>query len=84
MLKRNELDNPNSCLNQAADDEPVFVLRANDERASGTVRSWAGHYYFAKASEYGLVDERQRAKYHDALESADQMDAWRIAKGMKI
>jgi hypothetical protein len=83
MLKRDELANPKSCLNQAADDEPIFTLRANDELAASIVRSWAGHYHFIKATEYGLIDERQRAKYNDALQLADQMDAWRKSKGMK-
>lgn len=40
MKKEDELRNPNSCLNKAAHDEPIFVLRANDPLAAQTVRLW--------------------------------------------
>lgn len=41
MLKRDELAIPTSCLNKAADDEPVFVLRAKDVCAAIIVECWA-------------------------------------------
>jgi hypothetical protein len=40
MKKIDELHNPMSCLNKAADDELVFVLRAKDESACAAVRAW--------------------------------------------
>lgn len=40
MRKREELSNPNSCLNRAADDEMLFVLRGSDVAAPDTVRAW--------------------------------------------
>lgn len=40
MLKRDELSNPASCLNRAADNELVFVLLARDPAAAATVASW--------------------------------------------
>lgn len=40
MLKRDELANPDSCLNRAADDEMIFVLRSHDVTFSETVRGW--------------------------------------------
>lgn len=40
MLKVDEIADQNSCLNKAADDEPVFVLRAHDPLAIGTVLHW--------------------------------------------
>jgi hypothetical protein len=43
LTKREEIDNPNSCLNKAADDEPVFVIRAKDSLAPVIVRRWAAH-----------------------------------------
>lgn len=64
---REELENPNSCLNKAADDEPIFVLRAQDLIAPGRVREWAGT---AKAS--GVRKE----KVDEALAVADAMEAW--------
>ena len=55
MLKRDELTNPKSCLNKAADDEPVFVLRAQDFTAPIVIREWlrinAGTIPFDKAEE---------------------------------
>jgi hypothetical protein len=41
MRKRDELDGvPGSCLAKAADDEWVFVLRAQDMSAPMAIRSW--------------------------------------------
>lgn len=35
------LSDPNSCLNKAADDEPLFILRAQDVLAPIAVQYWA-------------------------------------------
>lgn len=40
MMKKDEITNPNSCLNKAAPDEMIFVLRARDECAADTIRYW--------------------------------------------
>lgn len=40
MIKSAELSHKNSCLNKAASDEPIFVLRAKDPVAAETVRQW--------------------------------------------
>jgi hypothetical protein len=40
MLKREELELPTSCLNKAADDEPIFVLRAKDPCAPAAILAW--------------------------------------------
>lgn len=40
MLKKQEIDNLASCLNKAAMDEPLFVLRGKDVTAGDTVREW--------------------------------------------
>jgi hypothetical protein len=40
MIKREELANPNSCLNKAADDEVIFVLRGKDDAFGAAVRGW--------------------------------------------
>lgn len=67
MLKRNELREPNSCLNKAASDEMVFVLRANDPIAAQTVRLWAT-----------MADGVHEAeKISTALEAAERMEKWR-------
>lgn len=67
MLKRDEIANPNSCLNKAAGDEPVFVLRAQDALAAQLVRDWA-----AKAEQFGCA----AAKVSEARELSIAMDAW--------
>ena len=41
MIKSKELSDARSCINKAADDEPVFVLRAKDPVAPFIVRAWA-------------------------------------------
>ena len=40
MLKRDELSNPNSCLNRAADGEECFVLLGRDAAAPVAIRAW--------------------------------------------
>lgn len=40
MLKRDELADPNSCLNRAADDEMIFVLLGHDVAAPHAIREW--------------------------------------------
>lgn len=74
MKKRDELSNPNSCINKADLDEPVFVLRANDELAPDIVRAWAVTYRSAKGP--SITPEQQR-KHDEALELAAAMEAWR-------
>jgi hypothetical protein len=77
MLKRDVLSNPNSCLNKAADDEPIFVLRANDELASRLIREWAAEYSFSKEFNGKHMTLVQRAKYNEALHCAAAMEQWR-------
>ncbi|HYE19231.1 MAG TPA: hypothetical protein VEA69_12345 [Tepidisphaeraceae bacterium] len=40
MRKRDELADPNSCMNRAADDEWTFVLLGRDLAAPAAVRAW--------------------------------------------
>jgi hypothetical protein len=76
MIKSLELKGP-SCLTSAAADEPIFVLRANDEVASDIVRLWASSYKVQKNFGNAVMSEAQVKKYREALALADQMDAWR-------
>ena len=71
MRKRDELADPDSCLNKADDDEPIFVLRAHDPLASTCVRSWA-----AAAAQDTVHND---AKIQSANMLADTMDNWRQA-----
>lgn len=63
-LKKND-----SCLKKVADDEPIFVLRAQDRFAPMLVRLWAD------------LTKSQRGTEHDdkvtgAYELANKMDEW--------
>lgn len=40
MKKREELTDPNSCMNRAKDDEMTFVLLARDAAAPVAIRAW--------------------------------------------
>lgn len=79
MLKHRELSSPSSCLNRADENEPVFVLRANDELAPGAVRHWAAQYIATKGG-WEAMTGRQHTKYQEAMKLADQMDEWLEAK----
>lgn len=77
------------CLAALADDEPYFLLRANDELAPDIVRQWAETYKLqkeidnARASGRGQgpepLTERQQRKYEEALACADTMEQWKEA-----
>lgn len=69
--KREELDTHGSCLDRAAEDEPLFILRAQDRLAPHLVRIWAH-----AAAVCGAPD----AKVAGALETADRMEEWGGAK----
>ena len=67
MLKAEELRHPMSCLNKAAPDEPIFVLRAKDSLSAQTVRLWAT-----------MAEQLHgTAKAKDALVWAQQAEKWR-------
>lgn len=40
MIKRDEIEDTNSCLNKAADSERLFVLLARDPAAPVAIRAW--------------------------------------------
>ena len=67
MIKRDELEKTNSCLNKAKDDEPIFVLRAHDALAPVVVKYWA-----QIAQDSGTPSEKIR----DAWELANMMKQW--------
>lgn len=79
MIKHKELADPNSCLNRAANDEPVFVLRANDPLAPKIVRRWADEYDRSKRlQQSGTLTEPQVRKLHEARRLADDMEEWQL------
>jgi len=76
MIKSKELAGP-SCLTSAADDEPLFVLRANDELAPMIIRAWADAYFESKKDDKFNVTDVQRAKYREAFAIANEMEHWK-------
>ncbi len=67
MRKADEVSNANSCLSKAADNEPLFVLRAQDKLAPIVVRIWA-----ILAEQHGTDLE----KVHEAKRLAFEMEQW--------
>ena len=65
-----------SCLKKAADDEPIFVLRAKDQFAPILVRMWC---LLLQA-----VCGHNSQKRMEALELAGQMEEWQKKNGCKI
>lgn len=66
MLKRQELLLPQSCLNKAGDEEPVFVLRAKDPLAPQTIRHWASM----------STSIHEQDKIAEARKLAHEMEDW--------
>jgi hypothetical protein len=60
-----------TCLQKAAEDEPIFVLRAQDRLAPTIVRDWA-----TLARDHGCAP----AKVQEAFRLADQMEQWPTRK----
>lgn len=79
MRKTDELNDPMSCLNRANDDEPLFVLRANDALAPQLVRLWSARYFETKlgSSITHELSPLQLTKFRAALALADAMERWR-------
>lgn len=59
------------CLDKAGDDEPIFVLRAQDKLAPALVRQWAD-----QAAANGCPEP----KVQDARQLADRMESWPVRK----
>jgi len=65
MLKRDEISDPNSCLNRARDDEQTFVLLGRDAAAPAAIRAWVNERL--RLGKNMLED----AQIQEALEAAD-------------
>jgi len=66
--KLENLQDANSCLGKAADNEPIFILRANDPLAPIVVEIWAN---------LGLsLDAHEAFKCLHACDVANEMRAW--------
>lgn len=63
------------CYDNAGENEPVFVLRAQDTLAPEVVREWAFRAAHVGAS---------REKVAEARKLADEMEDWQIANMKKV
>ena len=70
---------PFDCHAGAADDEPIFTLRANDPLAADLVREWARRHIVQKLIKEGCSLNTTRSKCLEAIDCADDMDRWRSA-----
>lgn len=77
MKKADEIKTPNSCLNHAAEDEPIFVLRAHDPCAPFAIFAWAG------ARVKNGKNETDDPEIQEAIQLATEMVAWRALKEME-
>lgn len=68
MKKRDEIDDSESCLNKARDDERVFVLLARDPAAPSAIRRWVD--VRINLGKNKLTDPQ----IVEALDCADRMD----------
>jgi hypothetical protein len=82
--------NTDRCLQKVSDDEPIFVLRAQDRLAPALVRQWARE--MLQHGCIGLADddadipanidkiEEIRARAKEACDQADEMERWHTRK----
>lgn len=77
--KTENILDPNSCWNRVGPDEPVFILRANDDTARNLIILWAVSYMQSKGG-YHRMTAAQIAKYNDAMNVAQAMKDWKFAK----
>lgn len=70
MIKSREIALEHSCLNKAADDEPVFVLRSTDKLAPILVRVWADLAKAHGCGHHKIREAKQLA--HDMEQYAEQ------------
>lgn len=74
MTKRQEIDDPNSCLNRGPDDELKFVIREVDITAPDTVREWC-RLRIEKGKNIA-----SDAQITEALQWADRVEAMQAAR----
>jgi len=74
--KKEILNDPESCFNKAGDDEPLFVLRANDPLAANIVEEWV------KQAEDAYLYTPE--KLDGAFAIVQEIRAWRAARAYNI
>lgn len=83
MIKRKELADASSCLNKAADEEPLFVLRAQDVTAPRVIEFWLQLNLLGTDGpgiENGPVVKLPDEKVKEAQACIDAMHRWHTHK----
>lgn len=78
MIKAQEIDNLESCLNKAASDEPLFVIRGKDICGGDTVREWTRKRVAAGKN------HPQDQQILEALAIADAMQAYAARRAQEV
>ncbi|MDZ4344116.1 MAG: hypothetical protein U1E51_16980 [Candidatus Binatia bacterium] len=68
------------CYDKAAPDEPLFVLRGQDELAEEVVEYWAHLASGGQPAHYVTMQGRITPKAQEALNCAEAMRAWPVKK----
>jgi hypothetical protein len=76
--------NGQGCLGKAADDEPVFILRAKDRLAPDAVEHWIRLVEQAAHQAGASNPRRDSLKLKEAQALAHQMRAWQASNGCKV
>jgi hypothetical protein len=84
--KREELESTTGCLAKAADDEPIFILRAHDMLAPEIVRAWVAAVSRRHMVGHGWEQPRPHLlnKLSEAEDLARRMEAWQQKHGCKV
>lgn len=75
MLKKEELENPESCWNKAKDDERVFVLLGRDVASPEAIRAWA------RARVFSGKNDPMDNQISEAVCCAHFMEMERVGRG---
>jgi hypothetical protein len=76
MTKRELIEDPQSCLNNTGDEEPVFLLRARDVLAPKVVRLWV--------TLLKMETDEHNEKASQAYTLSNQMLTWQTIYGKKL
>jgi hypothetical protein len=76
--KLEEQENPQSCLNKAKPDEPIFVMLGSDSLAPEVIRFWASLVIMRSGTEKSFDKARQ------ALADAKQFEHYGAEHGSHI
>jgi len=68
MTKRQEIEDPKSCLNKGPEDRLKFVIDATDIAAPGTIRDWVNRRVSLGKNAYGDRQTTEALKWADAVE----------------